>query len=307
MFLLGFARSEPELAAGVFLVGLLGELQRPATSAAVVDVVPPELRTRAFAWLYWAANLGFAAATSLGGLLAKHGFIWLFTVDAATTLAFGLLVFARVPESRPGAAPAARLDYARPYRDVRLLRFLLAQFLVFAVFMQSGTALPLAMRANGIGSDGYGRLIAINGVLIVLLQPLSVRLLAGARRHQVMALGTLLVGVGFGATALDASPWSYAVTIAIWTLGEIIFTPVTPAVIGDLATADLRASYQGAGLLAFGFSTVIGPALGSFVLGTLGARALWLGCLGACSVASAIHLGSGGYERERLAARAPAA
>jgi MFS family permease len=98
---LGFARAPSEIGACALGLGLFGEGYRPALQAAVADVVPPLGRNRAYGFLFWAANIGFAGAALTGGLLFKLDPLLLFIADAATTLGFGLLVFLAVPETRP--------------------------------------------------------------------------------------------------------------------------------------------------------------------------------------------------------------
>ena len=65
--------------------------------------------------LYWAINLGFAAAASFGGALAAHHFGLLFVIDALTTFGYGAFVLFGVPETRPPPALAEswRDDCAR--------------------------------------------------------------------------------------------------------------------------------------------------------------------------------------------------
>ena len=87
------------------LSGLTIDLYRPAVSAMIADLVAPENRARAFALLYWAINLGVAVAGVTGGLLAARSYWLLFIVDAATCLAFAVLIARKVPETRPAQQP----------------------------------------------------------------------------------------------------------------------------------------------------------------------------------------------------------
>lgn len=290
MLQLGFARDPVHVAFSTLLLGFLSDLYRPAVQATVADVVGAADRTRAYGYLYWAINLGFSGAAILAGLLARRGFLLLFLLDAGTTLAFGLLVYLRVPETRPAPRDEGGGDLGAPYRDRVFMSFVAVQFLVALVFNQGWVTLPLDMRAHGVSPAQYGSLIAINGVLIVLLQPLAVRLLPRFRRSRALCAGAALTGLGFGLTALCKSPAGYALSIVVWTLGEIVFSPLVPTVIADLAPADLRGSYQGVNQITWGASSFAAPALGSLVLGRLGGRALWGLCLGQCLAAAALHL-----------------
>jgi MFS family permease len=104
---LGFARTPVHIGVAAVLLGLMGELYRPAVSAAIADVVPPDDRMRAFGLLYWAINLGFTVATSLAGVLSGFGFGTLFAADAATTCAYAAIVWVFVKETRPPSPPVA--------------------------------------------------------------------------------------------------------------------------------------------------------------------------------------------------------
>jgi MFS family permease len=81
----------------------------------------------------------------------------------------------------------------------------------------------------------------------------------------------------------------YALTGVVWTLGEIGFSTVAPALVAEFAPADRRGAYQGTYQLAWGTASVVAPTLGTFVLARLGGPGLWLGCLAACLVAGALH------------------
>ncbi len=301
MLHLAYARAPWHLALGAFLLGWLGDLFRPAVNAAVSDLVPAPDRERAFGYLYWAVNLGFSAASIAAGHIARAGFQVLFWADACTTLVFGLLLLLGVPESRPVASVSAKpVDASATYRDGTLLAFLAAMLLLSVAFMQFGVALPLDMSAHGISTSTYGSLIAINGVLIVLLQPAAVRLAPRFARGRLLAWSALLIGVGFGLAGFLTSVPGYALGIVIWSLGEILMAPVAPSVIADLAPPSLRGSYQGAFHVVWGVSACAGPVLGGSILQRYGSTSLWVSCAVIGAIAALIHLAIVPARRRRL-------
>ena len=283
MLHLGVARTPAHIAVAAAMLGFFGDLVRPALNAAIADVVVPERRPRAYAILYWAYNLGFSIAAVLGGALADESFALLFVADAATTLAFGALVWRYLPETRPTRSTAADaprpLSLWTPYRHGAFVAFVAITFVVSVVFHQFIVALPLDMVAHGLLPRTYGLLVAINGVLIVLVQPLAVRLLDRLRPIDTQAIGALLTGIGFGITALASAPPMYAVSIVVWTLGEIAMAPVTPAIVASFAPPELRGSYQGAMQIAFGGALLTAPIVGTAILGAYGGATLWGACL----------------------------
>jgi MFS family permease len=314
MMALGLAERLEVIAPATFLVGFLGDLYRPGLFAAVSDLVPVADRARAFGLLYWAVNLGFAVGVSLGGLVASVSYLLLFVADGATTLAFAFLVWRWVPETRPGhGAPAPRpagqrrtvlAELLAPYRDPVFLAFLGLSFVLALIFMQHQLALALDMTAHGVSKAGFGSILAVNGVLIVLFQPLVARVIGGRDKARVIAAGAVLTAIGFGMNAVVHTPALYALGVVVWTFGEMGTLPVGNAVVADLAPADLRGRYQGANGLAFGLGSFLAPAVGAFVLQTMGSVAVWLGCLAAGLAVAAGQLAMAGALRRAAAARA---
>jgi MFS family permease len=302
MLQLGFARALWHIAASALLVGFCGDLFRPAQQATIADVVPPSDRTRAYGYVYWAVNLGFAGAAMIAGFMASRNFTLLFLGDAATTLLFGLLIFVGVPETHPErhVAQRTRPDPTAPLRDGVFMAFIVSQFVVMLVGAQGFSTLPVDMSRHGIANQTYGWLLAINGVLIVLLQPTAIRLVQRFPRARVLAVAAVLQGLGFGLTGVGHSaPW-YAFTIVVWTAAELLYSPVAPTVVADLAPARLRGTYQGVFSMAWGASSCLAPLLGSLVLGRFGSTGLWSSCFAVCLAAMGMHLAAGPPRRRRL-------
>src|SRR5437764_1122170 len=127
-------------------------MARPAMQAIVADVLPPELLGRAYALLYWAANVGIAVSAWIGGVLAGRTWLGLFAGDAITTVLFAALVVFRVPESRPTPASEARaVGWSTLAGDRPFLAFLATHFAFMIVFWQFQFALPLGgVRRRGL-------------------------------------------------------------------------------------------------------------------------------------------------------------
>lgn len=315
MLALGLAASLPLICVGTFAMGWLAEMYRPAVAAMIADIVPPIDRQRAYGHLYWVANLGFAIAPLLAGLAARASYLTLFLVDAVTMAAYGVIVVVRVRETRPVEIVSTSRGSAGPgiftvLADRGFMGFVLLTLGTATVMWQNGTALPMDMVRHGISASGYGALVAINGVMIVFLQPMIIRLLARRSRTQALALSALLIGVGFGLHGVVGSHVGYALAIAVWTIGEIANLPTSSAVVADLAPAALRGRYQGVYGMAWGVASCVGPLLGGFFLSGPGGRALWFSCFGLMALVACGHfaIGRARERRERaFSLEAPAA
>jgi MFS family permease len=286
MLTVGMARGVAPIAAATLVLGFFTDLYRPAVSATIADIVPPEGRPRAYGYIYWAINLGAAIAPVLAGLMARFSYTLLFVGDALTTFGFGLLVLWGVAETRPGhharAATAALGERLTVIRREPLLLMFTGLALVFGTIYQQGiVTLPIEMRSHGLSPELYGLVIAINGALIVLLGLPASNSASRWPRFGAMAAAGLLLGTGFGVTALATSLPIFALSVAIWTLGEIAGATVAPAVVADLAPVAMRGLYQGVFGAAWGLSFFTGPVLGGWILDQFGPTALWGGCFAA--------------------------
>ncbi|MFI5694318.1 MDR family MFS transporter [Kribbella sp. NPDC051586] len=299
LILLGSSRSMALIWVTAFLVGLLGDLFRPAVQATVADLLQPTERVRAYGLLFWAINLGFSVSTVSAGVLASFGYGLLFWVNAATSVIAGLVIWLMVPESRPAPEDNSVRRALLPVvvRDTVFLLMILIQIGYATIYMQGYSTLPLAMSDDGLSSRTYGLVIALNGVVIVLVQPFLGKWYVKLDRPKLLAASMLVVGLGFGVGAVVHSWWGYALSVVVWTIGEIGFAAVIGAVFADLAPIDLRGRYMGLSGMAFGVGTVIGPLAGTNALEHLGPAATWLGCavlgvaifIGQYSLAPALH------------------
>ncbi|WP_245837507.1 MDR family MFS transporter [Rubricoccus marinus] len=292
------------LAGLVLAFGLVGEMYRPAVSAAVSDLVPPERFARAFSLLYWAINLGVAFGPALGGVLAERvGYTALFAVDAASMVIYAVAIFFGVPETKPlaeeaggaedeatlEAAPRAR-GLADALRDPALLGLAIATLGVGIAFMQAFATLPLAMEADGLSERLYGFAVMVNGLVVVAFSLPVARWAETRLGPGLLASAVATIGVGVGMHALADSFWGHAAAVAVWSLGEIAFIPLVPAIVARLAPEALRGTYQGVQQSGWGLSKMLGPALGGLILAQLGDAALWGSGLALALVVAAVIL-----------------
>jgi MFS family permease len=285
---LGYVTAVPAVVAMTFAAGATIDMYRPAAQALVADLIPAAGRARAFGLISWAANLGFSAAMLSGGMLAQAGFRWLFWADALTCAAFAVLAWRAMPSTpaRPVAGAKEPGGFGDVLRDRVMAGFLLVVLGQMAVYQQGFTTLPIAMHAAPVPPRDYGLVMALNGVVIVVVQPLAGNWL-GQRDHSlVIVAGNVLLGAGFAVTSLASSLLSYGGAVCIWTLGEIAIAAAGGAIVAGLAPAHLRGRYLGLYGAISSLGALLAP-LGGTQLLDVGAPALWLTC-GAVAGAAAL-------------------
>jgi MFS family permease len=295
MVALSQAGSLPLILVLTALAGLTSEAYRPASSALLADLVPAGRRVTAFATYRFAINLGFSAGPAVAGLLAERAYVLVFLGDAATSAVFGAMALVLLPAPR-AVAPAAASDGGQPpggvrtiLADVPFLVFLAASTATAIVYFQQEAALPLQVLADGHSTAIYGSLISLNGLVVTAIElPFS----SVTRRYpprRVIAAGSVLLGVGFGATALVTSAPLLAVTVVVWTLGEIVAAPVSGAYVADISPPHMRGRYAGGWGMTYGLALIVGPALGTAVYAA-SPDLLWGGCVGLGVLAAALLL-----------------
>ncbi|MEU0393344.1 MFS transporter [Streptomyces sp. NPDC006208] len=291
--LLGFMHHPVAIAAVAFLVGMTSNASRPAVQAMMADIVRPEDRVRAFALNYWAINLGFAISAAAAGLIAEYSYLAGFLGEAALTLTCAVVVFAKLPESRPqrgtdaaGAhEPETRLGTV--LRDGRYMGVVCLSFLISLVFMQGSVGLPVAMGLAGFSPSDYGLVIAVNGVLIVALQIPVTRFIEHRDPQQLLVLSALLAGYGFGLTAFAGSLGVYALTVCVWTLAEIINSPTQMGLVVRLSPVHGRGRYQGMYTMSWSVAALVAPLMAGYTIDRFGAGWLWGSCAAIGTVAAA--------------------
>ncbi len=287
----------------MLLFGVSSAALSTTMQATVADVVPPESRPHAFGLLYWANNVGIGVSLVVGGLLASVTWTLPFLADASTTLLFALLMWWRLPETRPptGRVPSGsgkRVGYGLVLRDHRFAAFLLLNVLFGVVFWQMLTALPIDMARHGASAAAFGPVLAVNTALIAAVQPFAGRVTGRCSRTTALTGASVLVALGFGAYSLCTRPWQYALATAVWSLGEIGYMPVAASLVTDLAPADLRGRYSGAYGLTAGTAGFVAPLVGPAIMQAFGSRVLWTACLGAGLAVAAGFVTLGRTSRE---------
>ncbi|MGW5851538.1 MDR family MFS transporter [Streptomyces sp. NPDC055254] len=298
--LLGFMEHPAAIGAVALLVGMTSNASRPAVAAMMADIVRPEDRVRAFALNYWAINLGFAISATAAGLIAEYSYLAGFLGEAVLTLTCAVLVYVKLPESRPersaagagagagagtgmgagagtgkGVGRGPEIGLGTVLRDGRFMGVVGLSFLISLIFTQGSVGLPVAMGAAGFSPGDYGLVIAVNGLLIVLLQIPVTRFIEHRDPQRLLVISALLAGYGFALTAFAGPLWTWALTVCVWTLAEIVNSPTQMSLVVRLSPVHGRGRYQGMYTMSWAVASLVAPLMAGFVIDRYGAGWLW--------------------------------
>lgn len=272
------------------LWAVFSEAFRPASLAIVGEYAPVHMRKVAFAVNRLAINLGMSIGPSLGGFLVLVSYDLIFYINGSMALIAGIFLTVSSLRDRPRESESPRLaDIFSPVRDGQLVLFLLATVLVLIVFFQNEAAMPLFLvNEIGLTESAYGLIWLVNTGLIILLEIHVNMTMSHWSNARALAMGALLVGLGYG---LQAAVWELGgviVTFVIWTFGEMIFFPTAAAFTSEIAPENRRGQYMGLLQMMFSIAFVIGPWAGTTIMAAYGSVALWVGTFGVALIAVGI-------------------
>ncbi len=281
MLILSFAHTVPALVGGTFLSGLMSCIYYPASSSLIADLIPKELRLRAYAVQRFAINLAFGLGMSTAGLVAAHSFFWLFIVDAGTTIILGFIVLFGLKRGI-GRRSVTHSSWSEALpiiaKDGSFIRAAIASFLIAVVFWQTSSTLSLQI-TEGSGYDEriFGLLLGLNGLMIVFLElPLT----NWTRRYnpqRMIAIGYSLVGLSLALLMMSADLPMLITSMVILTIGEMIALPVNSSYVAELAPEDLRGRYMGIMGLSWNTAIGAGPMIGLWIFAR-SPETLWFLC-----------------------------
>lgn len=291
LLLFPLLRGFPAILLTTLLWSVTSEAFRPASFATLSHAVPAARRKAAFAVARLAVNLGMGIGPLVGGFLARVSYPALFFLDGITSILAGVVLVLWLGAAHEAPSGVRERAGARWFPEAHVLFFLVALLPVAMVFFQLHGAFALFLVHDlALPESAFGLLLSVNTTLIIFLEvPLNLAT-SGWSHRRTLACGALLVGAGFGMLALATGFWTAALTVVVWTFGEMILLPGSTAYMAELAPPERRGAYMGYYQMTFSFAVSFGASSGTALIGRLGARVFWSLTL-LCGVLSAILLG----------------
>jgi predicted MFS family arabinose efflux permease len=280
-FALGQMKTYPLICTFTFLLSFVNEAFRPANSTAIAFYSKEENRTRSYSLNRLAINLGWAVGSGLGGVLAHINYELLFWVDGCTNLVAALVMWLFLKPVH--YKPAAKKDKEETtlqsaYKDKTYIYFVIITMLFASCFFQLFTNLPVYFKKELHFSEPFiGLLIAMNGIIIALVEMVLIYKLEGRRKSMVyITLGVFIVGISFLMLNL---PGSFVVIagsmIILVTCGEILSMPFMNSYWITRTQASNRGQYAALYSMAWSAAQTLGPMGGAQLAQYSGFTVLW--------------------------------
>jgi len=276
--LLGRTSSWPVYVACMVVYGIAVAMPLASVNAMLARVWPGQGR-RAFNFNYVAANIGVAAGTALGGVLADRSFTLAFSGASVLFLLYAAFAATFIREERLPAGEAGEADGRTPGEPGAEPRvpwapvgaLFVAYVCLWLVYTQWQTGNSVRTQALGFDISSFSVLWTLNGVLIFTGQPLVGAVVRRLRRPVAqMLLGALLYALAFGVLLTSDRYAIFVVSMVLLTFGEMLLWPVIPASVARLSPPAMRGRLQGLILAGATVGRMLGPLLGGMLYDTLG-------------------------------------
>ena len=298
LVVLGAMRSPAAIAAVVMLMSIVAGSFHPANAAALAEVSPPHLHIRAFGLRRLSMNLGMSIGPAVGGVLVAYSYLWLFFVEASVCVAAAgllLLLFRHHDSSAKcrhlsevGVSPASFPDApaagptgsgGSPYNDGAFLMLVVLVTLLITVLCQLFGTYPLTLtEIYGLPEYTIGLVFTLNTLVIVVFQMPIVHVVERFDSLQVVGVGAFLLCLGFALLPLAYSMTTVGLTVLVWTLGEMLTTPLLEGFVATRSQGVHQGAYMGIFSSAFSMAFVLAPLGGMWIYEGFGYRILWFLC-----------------------------
>jgi MFS family permease len=246
-----------------------------AVKAGFGSLLPVDRRSEAFSIKYTLTNIGYAVGPFLGAGLATVDASLPFMLSAGLGAGF-LLIYCVWGDRHLLTAEASPPSIAflavgtLLLRDYRLVCFTLGGLLSAVVFGQFTAYLSQYLIVTTTPQETYriiSTLVATNALMVISLQYSLGKRISPRYLNRWLAAGLSLFILGLGGFAVSTTLVMWVLSMAIFTLGEIIVFPAEYMFIDNIAPNHLRGMYYAAQNLG-NVGAALGPVLCGWVLAT---------------------------------------
>lgn len=239
------------------------------------SLLPVTDRSEVFSIKYTLTNIGYAVGPFLGAGMAKLDISLPFLLSAGLGAGFFFIYFVwgnrDLNATDEAQKPVPFLAVGKLLlQDYRLVCFTLGGLLSAVVFGQFTAYLSQYLVFTTTPESTYqiiSTVVATNALMVIGLQYSIGRKISHRHLNLWLAAGLSMFMMGLAGFALSTSILLWVISIAIFTVGEIIVFPAEYMFIDKIAPDNLRGMYYGAQNLS-NLGAALGPVLCGVVLAT---------------------------------------
>lgn len=229
-------------------------------------------KPKIFSLNYTFINMGWTVGPPIGTLLLMYGTqlpFWLAAISASVPLFMIQLFVQRSKAINAGEENSVKWDPKIMLKDRALSWFVLSTFfgtLTFGSFASCISQYILVAYDAKLAESVIAVVLPVNAAIVVSLQYIVGKHVTAERLRKLMTLGTLFFMVGLlGFMFAGNNLIFWALAIAVFTLGELIYAPGEYMMIDNIAPLGMKASYFSAQSLGW-LGAALNPLASGFIL-----------------------------------------
>lgn len=258
-------------AAGLIIVGFGDGISMTVVNAYAATVTSKSNRY-VFNMLYLALNVGVVIGTLLVGYLLDLGIDVVFMVTTACYVGLFGIVLSTFNVSLTPVTTAKKstksvtTDTTSKRKRQLIWLICLMIFTIYLSYALWESLLSVHMTNLGIPFRRYSEVWTINGLLIILSQPIVTLFNERFKIGTQVALGITLFALSFLGLVFARQYVDFIIIMVVLTIGEVIGLPIVPAWVDDMAAVDQRGKYQGRFNMALSMGRAVGPLFGGMMV-----------------------------------------
>ncbi|UAS16918.1 MFS transporter [Staphylococcus pseudintermedius] len=291
--LLNFFHGWPWYAIWLIMLGFGGGMIIPAIYA-MAGAVWPQGGRQTFNAIYLAQNIGVALGAALGGFVAELSFNYIFMANLAMYVIFFFIAlfqfnmdYQATVKHQETLENVAHIQNKKHFTALILLCVMFA--LCWIAYVQWQTTIASFTQSIGISMSQYSLLWTVNGVLILVGQPLIlpiIHLIKGQLKKQLY-FGLVVFILSFFVTSFATSFSIFVVGMVIMTFAEMFVWPAVPTIANNLAPKGREGVYQGIVNSASTVGKAFGPLVGGILVDVFNMQIMFLSMIGLLVIAMA--------------------
>ena len=229
-------------------------------------------KPKIFSLNYTFINIGWTVGPPIGTLLLMYGTqlpFWLAAISASIPLFMIQLFVQRSKVINVDEENSVKWDPKIMLKDRALSWFVLSTFfgtLTFGSFASCISQYILVVYDAKLAESVIAVVLPVNAAIVVSLQYIVGKHVTAERLRKLMTLGTLFFMMGLlGFMFAGNNLIFWALAIAVFTLGELIYAPGEYMMIDNIAPLGMKASYFSAQSLGW-LGAALNPLASGFIL-----------------------------------------
>lgn len=229
-------------------------------------------KPKIFSLNYTFINMGWTVGPPIGTLLLMYGTqlpFWLAAISASIPLFMIQLFVQRSKVINVDEENSVKWDPKIMLKDSALSWFVLSTFfgtLTFGSFASCISQYILVVYDAKLAESVIAVVLPVNAAIVVSLQYIVGKHVTAERLRKLMTLGTLFFMMGLlGFMFAGNNLIFWALAIAVFTLGELIYAPGEYMMIDNIAPLGMKASYFSAQSLGW-LGAALNPLASGFIL-----------------------------------------